>query len=656
MSYTVRAELVQHRIHVSWSGNDQRWNAKLAAAKSVAGANFAKELRLWTYPLTMQTCKDLRSAFGKELGVGPQLADWYKREAVALESKRAFGRVSEEAFGEVQFEHLSALAPTLYAAMATRAYQLPAAKAVAEHRTFGNWDEPGLGKTLDTLAAIIEGAPNGGCFLVGCPVTSVHVVWGREIERWTGDVAGGVEAYEARGDRAKRQATLDEFDADAQSPNRAKWMILIVNHEMLETNVILKGKPHDSDKYDRIEAPTKAAAKEFRASHNQVQLAGYVHEYPALFRRVWDGVFPDESHKVLISNSKEDTLVRRGYMRIKVSADGMRSPLTGSLLRGKKHRVWGTLNWMAPKRYSSYFAFLNSFFAVGSNGFGIEIGDLRPEREEAFYAELDAVGIRRTKDELHKLNPAWAPPPRSYFRVYCEMGTRQKKMYEKMEANAAVSLQGGELNANGVLAEMTRLRQFAHAAGKMEEGMFVPTLPSCKYDAMVAKLAELGIDKDNDGQNKVVIASQFTKFINLYAAQLRKDGIECVTLTGETTERNRVRAVESFQDDPNGPRVMLLQTMTGGVSVTLDRADDVFLLDETWIPDDQDQVEGRVHRTSDVKHQVRCWYFVTEGTIEEQIGSVVDARDAGQRKAMDGRRGVEFARKHFEAKVKGRAA
>jgi SNF2 family DNA or RNA helicase len=185
---------------------------------------------------------------------------------------------------------------------------------------------------------------------------------------------------------------------------------------------------------------------------------------------------------------------------------------------------------------------------------------------------------------------------------------------------------------------------------------FEPTFPSCKYDAMVAKLAELGIDKDNDGINKVVIASQFTKFINLYAAQLRKDGIECVTLTGETSERNRVKAVESFQDDPNGPRVMLLQTMTGGVSITLDRADDVFLLDETWIPDDQDQVEGRVHRTSDVKHQVRCWYFVTEGTIEEQIGSVVDARDAGQRSAMDGRRGVEFARKHFDAKVKGKAA
>lgn len=651
MTYPVRAELVQDRIHVTWDRNDRRWGEKLQAAKRVPGANFASSLRVWTYPITMQTCKDLRAVFGAELGIGQHLAAWYREQAAALDSKRSLARVSEEAFAGVALQHLPTLAPTLHAAMATRAYQLPAAKAVADHRVFGNWDEPGLGKTLDALAAIIEGNPDGGTFLVGCPVTSVHVVWGREIERWTSDVSGGFEAYEARGDRAKRETTLAEFAEDAASPDRARWMVLVVNHEMLNTHEVLKGKPAGSDKYERIVAPTKAEAKAFRETHSEVQLAGLAHEYPELFKRVWDGVIVDESHQVLISNSKADTLVRRGYKKIKVAPNGLKAPLTGSLLRGKKHRVWGTLNWMHPERYSSFFAFLKSYFETGDNGFGIEIGDLRPDREEAFYSMLDEVGLRRTKDELHKLNPAWAPPPRSYFRVYCDMGPKQEKIYRKMEADASVLLQGGQLDANGVLAEMTRLRQFAHAAGRKVGEDLVPEFPSCKYDAVVAKLAELGIDKSNEGTNKVVIASQFTKFIRLYADRLRKDGIDCLQITGSESERKRSDAVERFMD-PNGPRVILLQTKTGGVSITLDIADDVFILDETWIPDDQDQVEGRVHRTSNVTHKVRCWYFVTEGTIEEHIGSVVDERDNGQRHAMDGRRGVEFARKNFEAKVK----
>jgi SNF2 family DNA or RNA helicase len=83
--------------------------------------------------------------------------------------------------------------------------------------------------------------------------------------------------------------------------------------------------------------------------------------------------------------------------------------------------------------------------------------------------------------------------------------------------------------------------------------------------------------------------------------------------------------------------------MAGGVSITLDAADDVVIMDETWIPDEQLQVEDRVHRASNVKHQVHVWYVRAEDTIEEMIAEANFAKAENNFVMLDKRRGLEFA-------------
>jgi SNF2 family DNA or RNA helicase len=88
------------------------------------------------------------------------------------------------------------------------------------------------------------------------------------------------------------------------------------------------------------------------------------------------------------------------------------------------------------------------------------------------------------------------------------------------------------------------------------------------------------------------------------------------------------------------------------VSITLDAADDIVLMDETWVPDDQEQVEDRVHRASNVTHQVDVWYVRTKGTIEEGIAQTSAEKAESNHVVLDAQRGLRFAVERFGAIVK----
>ena len=61
------------------------------------------------------------------------------------------------------------------------------------------------------------------------------------------------------------------------------------------------------------------------------------------------------------------------------------------------------------------------------------------------------------------------------------MTPKQAKAYADMKEMASAQTEGGKLNANGVLAELTRLRQFASSSGRLSQGKFVPAAPSNKW-------------------------------------------------------------------------------------------------------------------------------------------------------------------------------
>lgn len=500
--------------------------------------------------------------------------------------------------------------------------------------------------TLQTIASLVA-ADVRGDILVLAPSIAVQVAWPAEIARW----APNDEILTVTGPRKKREDKLAELRKASKAPRR--W--ILCNIEMVKT------KYHQQKVVD-----------------GKVKRRYYEHVYPELFyltkerkkKREWNAIVVDESHRALItkkSKAADQTQNRCGMGKLTLAPGGKRIAISGTPFRGKPENLWGTLNWLFPDRYTSFWDWVERWFETSTGFFGgTEIAEMAPNVKQDFYKAVQPFMLRRTKSEIApdlppKFYAGSVPPGMDYepsqhdglVGHWLEMSPKQKRAYEEMEEYATARLESGVLTANSVLAELTRLKQFSTSFGDIDmvedsEGyqnpVFRPSMPSNKFDWLVEFLDELGIDGSEPKPDcrKVVVASQFTSIIDLFAEGLEAKGIKTLRITGKVNAKNRKAAVEAFQAD-TGPQVLLLNTMAGGVALTLDRADDIVIMDETFIPDDQRQVEDRVHRVSRI-HNVTVHYVRSIGTIEERIAKTTFDRDSLQLELLDGARGVNIAR------------
>ena len=503
--------------------------------------------------------------------------------------------------------------------------------------------------TLQTIASMISANVKGD-ILVLAPSVAANISWPAEIQKW----APKDEAIAVMGPRKKREEALAKLRKKSKADRR--WVFC--NTEMVRTEYVAKHVDEDGT----------------------LHKAKYVHHYPELFYltkeqkapREWDAIVVDEAHNSLITTKSQpydQTLTRRGFSKLHVKPGGKRIAISGTPFRGKPENLWGILNWLNPKGYKSYWRWAERWFIVQKGYFGgVEDMKLRETEKVAFYKAIQPIMIRRTKQEVApdlppKMYAGTVPPGIEYddpsqrsglVGHWLEMSPKQQRAYEEMETYATAALDNGTLVANGVLSELTRLKQFATSYGKLDmkidsEGFEVPTfnpsLPSNKFDWLVEFLGELGVDgKSHENARKVVVASQFTSIIDLYSEALEKKikGLKVLKITGKVSQSDREKAVDLFQND-DSYQILLLNTKAGGVALTLDRADDMVILDETFIPDDQTQVEDRIHRVSRI-HNVTIHYVRSLGTIEEKIARKTIDRDNLQKQLLDGARGVDYAR------------
>jgi len=535
--------------------------------------------------------------------------------------------------------------------MVNRAYQRVAARYIARTRSALIADDPGLGKTLEIMAGIVEAEVNGP-YLVVCPKTAVESVWIPEIKRWL-----GIDAFSVPEGRAKREAILDAILA--VGPNASQSGESAVEYDHSKTWVVVHPEMIRTKSWwvcsecgDKTQ--TWAGPKQLDCEH-EAKGAPRVdeHAFPQLFQIDWGAVVFDESHNSLIRKSGKGTQTRNGAELLPIRESGVRVAASGTPFRGKKHLLWGTLNWLRPREYTGATRWINTYFKVREGwGGSVEIGDVREDRLAELHKELDKIMLRRTKGEVapdmpektYVGTPLVPGDENSPVGVWLPMSTRQASAYKQMFETSVASIDGGDLNAIGILAEMTRLKQFSTSYGNLIDGNeFKPSLPSNKFEWLLEHIEEMGIpDKQND--TRIVIVSQFTSVLGMYAEELRVRNISTCNVTGKVTGRNRARVIRDFNTPGEGPEVMLLNVKAGGVAITIDTADEMVFLDETFIDDEQRQAEDRIHRVSKPR-PVFYYYLRSLNSIEERIASVTAEQRRSGHELLDGRRGVEFARK-----------
>lgn len=628
------------------------WNNKSPATERVMhdlGGQW-EDFNVYRLPFELSLIKKVYK-HAKRVGDETKATKEFKVATKKLKKRMSAAKGLTRADSDAEIsELLSAEAPET--AKSLRSYQRAGVKFMSINQATLLADSPGSGKTLQTIATMISAGVSGD-ILVLAPSAAVQVTWPAEISRWAPDD----EIICATGTRKQREAEL----AKLKKKSRAKRRWVLCNIEMAKV------------KYHK---PTVNMKKGW-----------YEYIYPELFfinpnkeskaqkgkKKEWSAIAVDESHRALITNKTQaykQTQTRAGLGKLKTVEGGKRIAISGTPFRGKPENLWGTLNWLMPDKYKSYWPWVDRWFNTSSGYFGgTEIHEMDKSTSKRFHESFSHFTLRRTKSEIApdlppkvyagSIPPGVEPEPgqdKALIGHWLEMEPKQKRAYHQMVDEAIANLDNGTLVANGVLAEMTRLKQFASCYGTLETQLdsdgyeipvFKPGFPSNKFNWLLEFLEELGIDKEKytpgPETNKVVIASQFTSVIDIFDEALKKKGIDTAKITGKVSAKKREEAVKSFQQD-SGPRVFLLNTIAGGVSLTLDRADDIVILDETFIPDDQEQVEDRVHRVSR-DHNVTVHYVRSLGTIEERIAKLTFSRDSLQKQLLDGERGIEFARK-----------
>lgn len=591
--------------------------------QEVPGHNWSKTKSQWSYPLSLQTCRMLRHVFTDMLVVGKRLSAWARQAIIEEEGMRALGKLAD-----TDLDRLHEILPRLAGAMDARTYQRVGASFIAQQPdgTVLLADQPGLGKSIQTLGGIVERGLEVGLHLVACPATAIRIVWEKEVRKWT-----DFRAFPVTGSAAQKRKALEAaLNAPADEPR-----FVVINPE---TSRIKMGRWCAKCKMFIEDFSDPRQDIEHKDDGHKTSPRPYTIQFPELFEPVWTSIIVDESHRFLsgIRGSHDKTQVAEGLCRLKVDEDGLKVALSGTPIKGRPINFWGVLHWLNPKKYSSKWTWASQYLEVNETRFGQSIGGLASHREEALYRSLDVVMLRRTKAEVAQDLPA-----KQYMEHWCEPSPQQQKQYDEMTEMGEAMFGTSHVSVTGVLAELTRLRQIATAY----QGENGPVLSkSCKWIFLLELLEERGLvgaSSYNNG-SKFVIASQFGKVIDAMETEFHKLKVPTLKITGAVTGKNRLAAQERFQA-AGGPRIMLLNTMAGGVAIDLDQhCDELFFMDETFIPDDQEQVEDRIHRVSRI-HNVTIHYLYAKGSIDEKIAGANISKDQIQKRILDGRRGVQFA-------------
>lgn len=645
-----KAYLDNDRIEVFFSGGEE---SVREAARSVSGGRKMPGKMAWHYPLSVDVCREMRTRWGNRMKVHKDLSSWYREAAMDREDQtvRSNATVSNLQVLPVKY-------PELHAWL--KEDQRVGAEWIANGYRNGGLlaDEGGVGKTATIIAGLLERETQGN-ILVICPKVSVRSVWGRHFEKHS-----DIPCYVARGTRAKREATIAAFMADT-SPRRA----LVIVAEMLRV----------------------------RGTREKGRLTVTGAEYPQILALHWSAIILDEGHKLLGSlDVKNGNLAGEGLCRLIYDDQTFRLCATATPWGkgGRVESLFGTLHWLWPDEYPSKWRWINKFFEVTKNEVFIKggggrtkevtrVGGLLPgSSEQELYGSLGPRVLRRTMAEV---SPAHAGL-KNWVEMSCGLEGAQEKQYATFAENAEVPVTGGIVSTTGTLDYFTRCRQIANGViYKGSDDKVKYTGESSKIDALFEYMEQTGM-MDGTSDKKIVIASQFNEFLDVVGERLAKAGIAYHLLTGSTTEAHRERMMDEFQGEKEntrvpftgrvngqtspgsirrcpgcgvsrnmyhekqcsevstaGPRVFMLNSKAGGVSITLDAADEMHQLDEMYPPEANEQLYWRIFRRGRV-HQVFYFIYRGEGTVDEKIGFNIAEGTASQLAVLDGRRGLDYAR------------
>lgn len=448
-------------------------------------------------------------------------------------------------------------------------------EAVREgHRTFLLADEPGLGKTAESvLAASVAGAYP----LLAVVPNVVKMNWAREVERWT----------------PQRRATVisgDGEDIDAFAD------VFIVNYEILDRHL---------------------------SWLSSLGLKGMV---------------VDEAHfiKNLTSQRSQNVLALAGRIREQVR-DPLLLALTGTPLINDVEdfdAIWRFLGWtngekpgpeLMEKLDATGLTPADKAFYPEARDAVISLGIVRRKKKDVAKDLPDKL----VADLPVELDDEYG---RSIRQAEKELGERLAAKYRRIiEARGDRGLAPGEIDDDIVRLVAHNELEESKAAGTGSDNVFTMVRRIGQAKALLAADYALQLQRSVD---KVVFFAKHIDVMDAAEAHFAAAGLRTVSIRGDQSTPARQQAIDAFNGDPE-VGVAVCSLTAAGVGLNMQAASNVVLAELSWTAAEQTQAIDRVHRIGQ-DEPVTAWRIIAAHTIDTKIAELIDSKQGLAQRALDG--------------------
>lgn len=334
------------------------------------------------------------------------------------------------------------------------------------------------------------------------------------------------------------------------------------------------------------------------------------HEY--LRKESWEFIIIDEAQGLRNRNSAQTKAIKqlKDYQHLRL--------LSGTLVDNRPDELWSPLNIGWPKEFGSYWRYFNDFVSYDEDYFK-EKGYYRitgpknsDELRRILYSEGRAVRHLK-KDVMPEL------PDKYYTYIPLEMGSKQARAYNEMRKEALAWIGNGPdlepLPAPILISKLGRLSLFASCYAEFEDEHVIASEPSNKLDALLELLDTMNFP--------IVVFSSSTQLLHLAARRIAKAKHTFRIIEGMVDASHRTEFVRDFQSGLID--VMLCQTRSGGVAITLTAATTAIFLDRDWAPGANSQAEDRLHRIGQ-DNAVQIIILQSKGTIDKYREAKLDLK------------------------------
>ncbi|MGF3055701.1 DEAD/DEAH box helicase [Microbacterium sp. YY-01] len=450
----------------------------------------------------------------------------------------------------------------------------------AGHRSFLLADEPGLGKTAQSVLA--ASVANAYPLLVVVP-NVVKMNWAREVERWT----------------PQRRATVIHGDGDTID---AFADVFIVNYEILDRHLSWLGN---------------------------IGLRGMV---------------VDEAHfiKNLTSQRSQNVLALAGRIRENMpGGQPLLMALTGTPLINDVEdfdAIWRFLGWSTGEKPTAqlmdrleatgYTPADKSFYPAARDAV-ISMGIVRRKKKDVaadlpdkliadLPVELDDDYGRSIRDAERELGERLAA---HYHRIITARGT----------SGRAALFEPGEIDEDIVRLVAQNELELSRAAGTSGDNVFTMVR---KIGQAKAQLAADYAAQLQRSVGKVVFFAKHIDVMDQAEAHFAASGIRAVSIRGDQNSTARQEAIDAFNGDEE-VGIAVCSLTAAGVGVNLQAASNVVLAELSWTAAEQTQAIDRVHRIGQ-DEPVTAWRIIAAHTIDARIAELIDQKQGLAARALDG--------------------